>query len=92
MRLSLLLASIALCAASAAGAKPADYQPAVDFSGRPADARALDASRHPAEVLDFMGLHVTQAEMISGVFIALGIAGLALLTRRTPSAGKPQPA
>ncbi|GAO39937.1 hypothetical protein SCH01S_40_00340 [Sphingomonas changbaiensis NBRC 104936] len=56
MRLSLLLASIALCAASAAGAKPADYQPAVDFSGRPADARALDASRHPAEVLDFMGL------------------------------------
>jgi len=56
MRLSLLLASIALCAASAVGAKPADYQPAVDFSGRPADARALDASRHPAEVLDFMGL------------------------------------
>ena len=43
-------------------------------------------------VLDFMGLHATQAEMISGVFIALGIAGLALLTRRTPAAGKPQPA
>ena len=43
-------------------------------------------------VLDFMGLHATQAEMISGVFIALGIAGLALLSRRTPSAGKPQPA
>jgi predicted methyltransferase len=56
MRLPLLLASIALAAASAAGAQPADYQPAVDFSGRPADARALDAGRHPAEVLDFMGL------------------------------------
>lgn len=56
MRLPLLLASIALAAASAAGAKPADYQPAVDFSGRPAEARVLDAGRHPAEVLNFMGL------------------------------------
>ena len=56
MRLPLLLASIALAAASAASAKPADYRPAVDFSGRPADARAMDAGRHPAEVLDFMGL------------------------------------
>jgi len=56
MRLSLLLASIALAAASGASAKPADYQPAVAFKGRPADAVAMDAGRHPAEVLDFMGL------------------------------------
>lgn len=56
MRLHLLLASIALAGASVALAKPADYQAAVAFKGRPADAVAMDASRRPAEVLDFMGL------------------------------------
>ena len=43
-------------------------------------------------VLDFIGLKATQAEMISGAFIALGVAGLVVLTRRTPPAGKPLPA
>jgi predicted methyltransferase len=55
MRLPLLLASIALIVTTA-HAKPADYQPAVAFKGRPADAVAMDAGRKPAQVLDFMGL------------------------------------
>lgn len=56
MRLHLLLASIALAGASAALAKPADYQAAIAFKGRPAEAAAMDAGRRPAEILDFMGL------------------------------------
>lgn len=56
MRLPLLLASIALVAATAGHANPADYQPAIAFKDRPAEAVALDAGRHPAEVLDFMQL------------------------------------
>jgi predicted methyltransferase len=53
--LPLLLSSLAL-AASAALAKPADYAAAVGAKDRPADAVALDASRRPAEILDFAGL------------------------------------
>jgi phosphatidylglycerol---prolipoprotein diacylglyceryl transferase len=40
---------------------------------------------------DFFGIHATQAEMISGVFIVLGLTGIALLSRRAPLAGKPLP-
>ena len=54
-RLTLLISSLALCA-TAALARPGDYAAAVNFKDRPADAVALDAGRHPAEVLDFMGL------------------------------------
>ncbi|KQV99478.1 prolipoprotein diacylglyceryl transferase [Rhizobacter sp. Root1221] len=43
-------------------------------------------------VLEFIGVRATQAEMISGVFIVLGLAGIALLSRRSPPAGKPVPA
>ncbi len=46
-----LLASAAPCAAA-----PAAFAPAVAAADRPADARALDASRRPAEVLAFLGL------------------------------------
>lgn len=50
--LSLLLATTTIPAMSA----PRDYAPAIAFKGRPADAVAMDASRKPAEVLDFMRL------------------------------------
>lgn len=53
--LPVLLCSFALSAAPAA-AKPSDYAAAVAFKGRPAESVAMDANRHPAEVLDFMGL------------------------------------
>jgi len=43
-------------------------------------------------VLDVMGFKATQAEVISGVFIALGLAGLAMLSRRVPPGGTPLPA
>lgn len=36
-------------------------------------------------VLNFMGIRATQAEMISGVFVALGLAGIALLSHRATS-------
>lgn len=55
----LLAAALALpfCAAGAVPrAVPADVAAAVSAPGRPADAIALDAGRHPAEVLSFMGL------------------------------------
>jgi predicted methyltransferase len=41
---------------AAAQAAPADTAAAVSAPGRPAEATALDAGRHPAEVLRFMGL------------------------------------
>jgi predicted methyltransferase len=56
MRLRLFIAAALSLAAGSALARPADYQPAIAFKGRPADAVALDASRRPADVLDFMGL------------------------------------
>lgn len=52
-----LLVALALALAPAAAtAAPADVAAAVAAPGRPADATALDAGRHPAEVLRFMGL------------------------------------
>ena len=41
---------------AAVQAVPADVAAAVSTPGRPADAVALDAGRHPAEILRFMGL------------------------------------
>lgn len=55
MRIAILLASLSL-AATAVHASPADYSAAVAFKDRPAEAVALDAGRHPAEILDFAGL------------------------------------
>lgn len=48
--------TLPLAAAEAARPVPADVAAAVSAPGRPADAVALDAGRHPAEVLRFMGL------------------------------------
>lgn len=48
--------------------KPADYAAAVSAPGRPADQIALDASRKPAEVLQFLGLRqgMTAADVMAG--------------------------
>jgi phosphatidylglycerol:prolipoprotein diacylglycerol transferase len=43
-------------------------------------------------VLDFVGIRATQAEMISGLFTVLGLAGIALLSRRDPPPAGPLPA
>ena len=48
--------AIAMMPLAAAQAVPADTAAAVSAPGRPAEATALDAGRHPAEVLRFMGL------------------------------------
>ena len=48
--------AIAAMPVAAAQAVPADVAAAVSAPGRPADATALDAGRHPAEILRFMGL------------------------------------
>ena len=56
MKKLLFAATLALAPLAAAQAAPADLAAAVSAPGRPADAVALDAGRHPAEVLRFMGL------------------------------------
>lgn len=57
MRAILVLATLPLLFVSPASAMaPADYATAVAADGRPADKVALDESRKPAEVLDFMGV------------------------------------
>src|SRR3954463_7236976 len=48
--------AIAAMPLAAAQAAPADTAAAVSAPGRPAEATALDAGRHPAEVLSYMGL------------------------------------
>ena len=48
--------AIAAMPLAAAQAVPADVAAAVSTPGRPADATALDAGRHPAEILRFGGL------------------------------------
>ncbi len=63
-----LAMSLGLAAAPALAQKPADYAAAVSAPGRPADQVALDASRHPAEVLAFLGLKkgMTAADIMAG--------------------------
>ena len=56
MKTFLLATALAFAPLAAAQAVPADVAAAVSAPGRPADATALDAGRHPAEVLRFMGL------------------------------------
>jgi predicted methyltransferase len=56
MKTLLLATALALAPFAAAQAAPADLAAAVSAPGRPAEATALDAGRHPAEVLGFMGL------------------------------------
>jgi len=59
----------ALCVTTPAIAqKTADYAAAVSATGRPADQIALDGSRKPAEVLQFLGLKrgMTAADIMAG--------------------------
>lgn len=51
-----LIAAVLLATPFATRAAPADIAAAVAAQDRPAEARALDAGRKPAEVLSFMGL------------------------------------
>ena len=52
----ILFAVLACALAAHAVARPADYAKAVAIEGRSDDFVKLDAGRHPAEILDFMGL------------------------------------
>ena len=56
MKKLMFATALALAPLAAAQAVPADVAAAVSAPGRPAEATALDAGRHPAEVLRFMGL------------------------------------
>jgi predicted methyltransferase len=56
IRSCLFAIAIAFMPVAAVQAVPADVAAAVSAPGRPAEATALDAGRHPAEVLRFMGL------------------------------------
>jgi predicted methyltransferase len=56
MKTCLFAIAIAAMPVAAAQAAPADVAAAVSAPGRPAEAVALDAGRHPAEVLRFEGL------------------------------------
>jgi predicted methyltransferase len=56
MRKLLFAAALAAMPMSALHAVPADVATAVSAPGRPTEATALDAGRHPVEVLRFMGL------------------------------------
>jgi len=56
IRTCLFAFAIAAMPIAAAQAVPADTAAAVAAPGRPAEALALDAGRHPAEILRFMGL------------------------------------
>jgi len=56
IRTCLFAIAIAAMPVAAAQAAPADVAAAVSAPGRPAEATALDAGRHPAEILRFGGL------------------------------------
>ncbi len=56
MKRMMFAAALALAPLASAHAAPADVASAVSAPGRPAEATALDAGRHPVEVLRFMGL------------------------------------
>jgi predicted methyltransferase len=53
-RVTLLALSLVAALPATASAAPRDFAAAVTTPGRPSDAIALDASRRPAEVLDFL--------------------------------------
>jgi predicted methyltransferase len=56
MKRLLFAAALVLMPLGVLHAAPADVAAAVSAPGRPAEAIALDAGRHPAEILRFMGL------------------------------------
>jgi predicted methyltransferase len=73
MKTLLLATFLALAPLAAAQAAPADVAAAVSAPGRPAEATALDAGRHPAEVLRFMGLR--QGDRALDLFTGSGYYG-----------------
>jgi len=66
--LALFCASLALAAPLAAMARAPDYAAAIADPKRPADARALDEGRKPAETLAFLGLKpgMKAADIVTG--------------------------
>ncbi len=56
MKKLMFATALAFAPLAAVQAAPPDFAAAVSAPGRPAEATALDAGRHPAEVLRFMGL------------------------------------
>ena len=73
MKKLIFATALALAPLAAAQAVPADVAAAVSAPGRPADATALDAGRHPAEVLRFMGLR--QGDRALDLFTGSGYYG-----------------
>ena len=73
MKKLLLATALALAPLAATQAAPPDLAAAVSAPGRPADATALDAVRHPAEVLRFMGLK--QGDRALDLFTGSGYYG-----------------
>jgi predicted methyltransferase len=73
MRTFLLATALALTPLAALQAAPADVAAAVSAPGRPAAAVALDAGRHPAEVLRFAGLR--QGDRALDLFTGSGYYG-----------------
>ena len=73
MKRILLATALAFAPLTAAQAAPADVAAAVSAPGRPADATALDAGRHPAEVLRFMRLR--QGDRALDLFTGSGYYG-----------------
>ena len=63
-----LLIALSVTAPALARAPKVDYAAAVAFKDRPVEAVAMDASRRPAEVLEFMGLKpgTTAIDILTG--------------------------
>jgi len=73
MKTFLLATALAFAPLVAAQATPADVAAAVSAPGRPEGAVALDAGRHPVEVLRFMGLR--QGDRALDLFTGSGYYG-----------------
>jgi predicted methyltransferase len=73
MKKLMLISALALMPLAALKAAPADVAAAVSAPGRPAAATALDAGRHPAEVLRFEGLR--QGDRALDLFTGSGYYG-----------------
>jgi predicted methyltransferase len=73
LKKTLLAAAMFALPLGPAWAAPADVAAAVSAPGRPAEATALDAGRHPAEVLRFMGLQ--QGDRALDLFTGNGYYG-----------------
>jgi predicted methyltransferase len=73
MKTLLLATALAFATLAPAQAAPADVAAAIAAPGRPAEAVALDAGRHPVEILRFMGLR--QGDRALDLFTGTGYYG-----------------